>query len=94
MAKKPTTNPSTSEHIGEDAASTSEIGWAAAMEEIESIVASLEDDSADVDTLSARIERASVLIAACRRRLRTTQLRVYELIEQLDDDPEDGATEE
>lgn len=71
-----------------------EIGWAEAMEEIEDIVASLEDDGADVDTLSERIERASLLIAACRRRLRTTQLRVYELIEQLDDDPADAESEE
>lgn len=44
-----------------------------AMAEIEKILASLQDNNADVDTLAERVKRASELIAACRAKLRKAE---------------------
>lgn len=55
-------------------------GYAASMAEIESILASLEDDDVDIDTLASRVERASQLIAMCEERLRATELSLQTIL--------------
>ncbi|WP_419921650.1 exodeoxyribonuclease VII small subunit [Candidatus Poriferisodalis sp.] len=57
-------------------------GYAASMAEIESILASLEDDDVDIDTLASRVERASQLIAHCESRLRSTELSLQTILAQ------------
>ena len=42
-----------------DAAPPAEIGYAAALAELESILAEIEDDAVDVDVLAARVRRAA-----------------------------------
>lgn len=50
--------------------------YSEAMAEIEKILASLQDDDTDVDTLAERVKRASELIAACRAKLRKAEADV------------------
>lgn len=60
------------------------IGFAAAMDELNAIVAELESDRLDVDVLADRVERAAYLVGTCRDRLDATKLRVEEIIVRLD----------
>ena len=62
-----------------------EIGYAAALAELEEILEQLEDDDIDVDVLSSKVERAAELIRLCRGRIRTAQLSVEEIVADLDD---------
>ncbi|WP_419842468.1 exodeoxyribonuclease VII small subunit [Candidatus Poriferisodalis sp.] len=65
------------------AAEDSELGgYAESMAELESILARLEDDSLDIDTLASQVERAALLITHCKRRLRATELSVQEILAQ------------
>ena len=63
-----------------------EIGYAAAMEELDDILAELDDDGIDIDVLSERVERAAALIAICRSRISAAQQRVAGIVESLDSD--------
>lgn len=72
-----------------------EIGFAAAMAELNSIVSELESDQLDVDVLADRVERAAYLVGTCRDRLDATRLRVEEIIVRLDNtEPISGSTVE
>lgn len=52
-----------------------------AMTELEKIVAQLEDNSLDIDQLSAKVKRAQQLIAFCRERLTQTDEEVKKLLQ-------------
>lgn len=78
---------------------TEQIGYAAAMAELETILAEIEREDVDVDVLSARVKRAAELIEICRGRIDTTKLEVEEIMRGLeprsagsDDTTEDGST--
>ena len=62
----------------------SEIGFAAAMEELNRIVTELEADDVDVDVMAERVERAALLVSICRDRLDATRYHVEEIIVGLD----------
>lgn len=49
------------------------MNYGEAMAEIEKILASLQSENADVDTLAERVKRASELIAVCRTKLRKAE---------------------
>jgi exodeoxyribonuclease VII small subunit len=57
-----------------------EIGYAEALEELESILESLEDDDVDVDVLAEHVQRASELIELCRERIGKAKLRIEEVV--------------
>ena len=57
-------------------------GYAESMAELESILASLENDDVDIDTLASKVERASLLIAHCEQRLRATELSLETILAQ------------
>lgn len=59
--------------------------FAAALAELEQIVAEIESDSVDLDELADKVDRASVLVKLCRDKIGTTQLRVRSIIEDLED---------
>lgn len=61
-----------------------EIRWADAIAELETILARLEDDALDVDVLSAQVARAAELIALCRDRIASTKLEVERIVGDLD----------
>jgi exodeoxyribonuclease VII small subunit len=66
--------------------------YAAAVDELEGILAELEDDRLDVDQLADRVARAAELIRLCRERIRATRLEVEQIVADLDG-PEGGGPE-
>ena len=62
------------------------IGYAAAMEELESILAEIESDDVDIDVLTTRVARAAELIKLCRERIAATRTEVERVVAELDDD--------
>jgi exodeoxyribonuclease VII small subunit len=64
--------------------------YAAAVDELEGILAELEDDRLDVDQLAERVARAAELIRLCRERIRATRLEVEQIVADLDGPPEGG----
>jgi exodeoxyribonuclease VII small subunit len=61
-----------------------EIGYAAAMDELEQILAELEGDHLDVDVLAERVRRASELIKLCRGRIARAQDDVTKIVTDLE----------
>ena len=61
-------------------------GYAAALDELQEILAALESDTTDVDQLAVRVERADVLIRHCRSRLDDARLRVDQGVGSHDED--------
>jgi exodeoxyribonuclease VII small subunit len=55
-----------------------------AVEELETILAEIEDDSIDLDELAQRVERAAKLIALCRAKIRDTEFKVKTIIDGLE----------
>jgi exodeoxyribonuclease VII small subunit len=79
------TTPSTS-----DAAHDDNVGYAEALDELDSILRELEGSDVDVDRLADRVARAADLIALCRNRIGDARLRIDEVIADLDAGPPAG----
>jgi len=60
-------------------------GYAAALDELQEILAALESDTTDVDQLAVRVERADALIRYCRSRLDDARFRIDQVVGSLDD---------
>jgi exodeoxyribonuclease VII small subunit len=60
-----------------------EIGYAAALGELESILAEIEDDAVDVDVLAARVRRAAELLRICRDRITAARDEVGQIVADL-----------
>lgn len=58
-----------------------EMTYAAAIAEIEKILARLRDEEMDVDSLAAEVKRATELIALCKERLHKAQAEVKKVLE-------------
>ena len=56
------------------------ISYNKALEEIESIIDSLSDNSIDVDKLTIQVKRATELIKLCRERLQKIETDVNEIL--------------
>ncbi len=61
-------------------------GYAAAVDELESILRQIEDDDVDVDVLAERVHRAAGLIDWCRGRILTARTAVDEATAGLEAD--------
>ncbi|MFM8955391.1 MAG: exodeoxyribonuclease VII small subunit [Actinomycetota bacterium] len=59
------------------------IGYAQALEELERILAELEEDDVDVDKLAGHVQRASQLIELCRERIGNAKLQIEEVVKGL-----------
>ncbi len=57
--------------------------FAQTLEELENILESIEGEEVDIDDLADQVERASVLIATCRKKIERTQTRVSSAISGL-----------
>ncbi|MFM7068412.1 MAG: exodeoxyribonuclease VII small subunit [Actinomycetes bacterium] len=66
-----------------------ELGFAASLAELQSIVSDLESSQLDIDVLTAKVERAAELVSWCRDRIAGTRLRVDEILVTFDDAAED-----
>lgn len=60
------------------------LGYAAALAELERILAELEAPDVDVDVLAERVRRAAFLVRTCRDRITSARLQVEEVIADLD----------
>ena len=58
-----------------------EISYNEALGELEAILSSIESGEADIDTLSARVSRATELIKICRERLLKVESEVKKILE-------------
>lgn len=65
-----------------------ELGFTAAVAELDQIVADLESNQLDVDALTTKVARAAELVAWCRGRIDGTRLQVEKVLTTLD--PADG----
>ena len=59
---------------------------------MQSILATLESNTADVDLLAERVQRAELLIRHCRSRLDDARFRVEQVVTGLDPESPDPAT--
>ncbi len=65
------------------------MSFAAAMEELTTLVDELESDSLDVDDLTRRVARAADLVQWCRERIDGARFSVEEVLVRLEaDEPE------
>ncbi len=67
-----------------------------AIQELETILRSLETDQVDVDDLTARAERSAELIRLCRHKLRHAEAsldRVFDSLDEEEADPEEDGEE-
>ena len=52
------------------------------VEELESIVGEIEDESVDIDVLAKKVKRAAFLIKLCRKRLKTTDNEIKKILKE------------
>lgn len=67
----------------------SELSYEDAIEELEQLVAKIEDEQIGVDDLTAKVRRASKLIELCRDKIEDTETEVEAIIEDLDEAMDD-----
>ncbi|GAA4505308.1 hypothetical protein GCM10023172_32950 [Hymenobacter ginsengisoli] len=65
-----------------------------AIQELETILRSLETDQVDVDDLTARAERSAELIRLCRHKLRHAEASLDRVFDSLDEEEEEFDAEE
>jgi exodeoxyribonuclease VII small subunit len=58
--------------------------YEAAYKELQQIAREIENETVSVDVLAAKVKRASELIAFCQNKLRSTELEVGKIIEQME----------
>ena len=59
--------------------------YKSAIEELEIILHSIENDSVDVDELSEKVKRASVLLKVCSDKLKLTEKEVEKILADIND---------
>ncbi|MEZ5142507.1 MAG: exodeoxyribonuclease VII small subunit [Acidimicrobiales bacterium] len=68
----------------DDAATVADgVGYAAAVAELEEILARLDDEALDVDVLADEVRRAAELIRLCRRRIEAARVEVERVVAEL-----------
>ena len=55
-----------------------------AYKELQQIAREIENETVSVDVLAAKVKRASELISFCQNKLRSTELEVGKIIEQME----------
>ncbi len=60
------------------------LAYADAVNELEQILAELEDDDIDVDRLTTRVRRAAALIALCRQRILDARVEIEQILGEPD----------
>lgn len=57
-----------------------------AVTELEEIIAQMENEEMDVDDLTAKVKRASILLKFCREKLFDTESEVEKIIKEIEKD--------
>ena len=60
------------------------IAYEAAITEIQQILAEIENDKADIDTLGAKIKRAAELIALCKDKLTKVDAEIEKMLKEIE----------
>lgn len=76
--------------MAESTTQAGEPGYAAALAELEAILAEIEDDSVDVDVLASRVKRAAELLRVCRDRITAAKVEVDQVVAELEPDSPDS----
>ena len=58
-------------------------GYAEALAELETILAELERDNVDVDSLAGQVQRAAELIRLCRERIGNARMQIEHVVAEL-----------
>lgn len=69
-----------------DTGDQSELDYGEALEELNEILAGIEDDEFDLDELGDQVDRAAELIRTCREKIDATELQIQSIIDELDDE--------
>lgn len=64
------------------------MNYTEAFEELQQIVADIEDGEISVDELSEKVKRASELIAICKKKLTSTEEDVNKILKEIEDETE------
>lgn len=59
-------------------------GYKQAVEELDGILAELENDDIDVDVLASRVRRAGELLTFCKRRITETRYEIESVISEIE----------
>lgn len=63
-----------------------QLTYSRALTELEQIIAEIESEDIDIDTLSEKVKRAAFLINLCKTRLRDTEEAVKKVLSEIDAD--------
>lgn len=63
-----------------------EIGYEAALAELEEILEDIEGTDVDVDVLAERVKRAAELVKVCRDRIAAAKLHVEQVVADVEDE--------
>jgi exodeoxyribonuclease VII small subunit len=61
------------------------ISYSEAIKEIETILRQIEQDELDVDDLSEKVKRVSVLIKLCKEKLHQTEAEVEKILKDIEE---------
>lgn len=61
------------------------ITYEGALNELQNIVAEIEDEEISIDQLSKKVKRAAELLKICQKKLRQTEEDVNEILSQFDE---------
>ena len=74
----------------EGAAGTApEIGFGAAIRELEAILAGIEGEEVDLDRLAEELKRAAALLELCRAKIRKAEVEVTQIVQQIEAPPKE-----
>ena len=65
---------------------TKKISYKEAITEIEEILEKIENEELDVDELSDKVQRVSMLIKICREKLHNTETEVEKILKEMEDE--------
>ena len=64
-------------------------GYKEAINELETIVEEIENETVDLDLLTSKVKRAAFLIKLCRKNLKKTDIEVKKILEEFEADGEE-----
>ena len=76
--------------MSRDSKGTGELTYGRAAERLEQILARIEEGQVDIDELSGLVEEAAGLVTLCRDKIRSAEVKVKTITEQLERDSEEG----
>ena len=66
-----------------DESAASDIGYTAALRELEAILEEIEGDDVDIDVLAEKVRRAAELIRTCRSRIHGARAEVEQIVAEM-----------